>query len=159
MPYKGWHCASHTPAGVITLHCPLYSVLIRLVHCTRVWLQLKRENFRLAHTFFWSRYIPKKDLFLFLFDYIAQCEKVGRLLRFWLHVQFKLQKKGKFLVVHKQICNQRFVYQKSYQNPFLPDPREAGLHLAFQFSYVRTSARSSVRPSVSEIKFWSLHIH
>ena len=38
---------------------------------------------------------------------------------------------------------------------FLPDPRGAGLHLAFQFSYVRTS----VRTLVSEIKFWSLHIH
>ena len=40
-------------------------------------------------------------------------------------------------------------------NLLLPEPRGAGLHLAFQFS----SARSSVRPSVSEIKFWSLHIH
>jgi len=42
---------------------------------------------------------------------------------------------------------------------FLPDPRGAGLHLAFQFSYVRPSVRPSVRPLVSEIKFWSLHIH
>ena len=55
----------------------------------------------------------KKDLVLFLFGYIAQCEKVGRLLRIWLHVQFKfasdnhISKKGKFLVVHKQLCNQK----------------------------------------------------
>ena len=30
---------------------------------------------------------------------------------------------------------------------YLPDPRGAGLHLAFQFSYVRPFVRSSVRPS------------
>ena len=45
----------------------------------------------------------------------------------------------------------------------LPDPRGAGLEQAFQFSYVRLYVRPYVRPhirtSVSEIKFWSLHIH
>ena len=34
----------------------------------------------------------------------------------------------------------------------------AGLHLAFQFSYVRTE-RPSEQCSSPEIKFWSLHIH
>ena len=31
---------------------------------------------------------------------------------------------------------------------FLPDPRGAGLHLAFQFSYVRTFVRTFVRSFV-----------
>ena len=48
---------------------------------------------------------------------------------------------------------------KATFSSFLPDPRGAGLEQAFQFSYVRTYVRPSVRTYVSEIKFWSLHIH
>ena len=48
----------------------------------------------------------------------AQCEKVGHLRRFWVHVQFKLAfdnhiyKMAIFLVVHKQICKLKARFPK-----------------------------------------------